>query len=308
MQVKALDKYAEAAARNGVSDLERLSREEAASLEPALHCVAALLSPSTGIVDSHSLMQAYRADAEKAGAVFAFHSEVLGGSIQGPGFVLDVRDESTGETGKLGSRVLVNAGGLHSQSLASSLAGFPTALIPPLYLARGCYFSLTGRAPFSHLIYPMPEEGGHGLGTHLTLDLAGQAKFGPDVEWVDSIDYSVDPRRADSFYPAIRQYFPELPEGSLQPSYSGIRPQGGGTRGACSRFCSTRPTRAWHQGLSKPVRDRVPRAHCLPGAGGPCQSDGHGTGLLSLTVPLKRHLSLPDPVKSWGPVNCWQRR
>ncbi|MBL6456845.1 NAD(P)/FAD-dependent oxidoreductase [Belnapia sp. T6] len=208
------------AAANGVPDLRRLERAEAVALEPALHCTAALLSPSTGIVDSHAFMLSLQGDAENAGAVFVFHAPVLGGRVTEDGIEIEV---GGAEPMALRCRTLVNSAGLHAPKLARSIAGMPSQLIPTAYYAKGNYFTLTGKNPFSRLIYPVPVPGG--LGTHLTIDLGGQARFGPDVEWVDRIEYEVDPRRGESFYAAIRRYWPELKDGALAPGYSGIRPK-----------------------------------------------------------------------------------
>jgi L-2-hydroxyglutarate oxidase LhgO len=189
-------------------------------LEPALNCDAALLSPSTGIIDSHAFMLALRGDAEDAGAACAFHTPLLRARAFAGRIELDAGGNAPIT---LECRLLVNAAGLGAPAVARSIDGMPIELIPRAYLAKGSYFSCTARAPFSRLIYPVPEPGG--LGVHLTLDMAGQARFGPDVEWVDAIDYAVDPARAERFYPAIRRYWPTLPEGALMPSYSGIRPK-----------------------------------------------------------------------------------
>ncbi|MBI5131735.1 MAG: NAD(P)/FAD-dependent oxidoreductase [Rhodopseudomonas palustris] len=208
------------AAANGVDDLRALDGAEARAMEPALACVAALLSPSTGIVDSHAYMLALRGDAEAAGAAFAFHAPLLRASADAGGFAIEVGGEAPMT---LGCRLLINAAGLAAPAVARSIAPMPAALVPDAYLAKGNYFTCNARAPFSRLIYPVPEPGG--LGVHLTLDLAGQAKFGPDVEWIDAIDYVVDPARAERFYPAIRKYWPGLPDGALAPGYSGMRPK-----------------------------------------------------------------------------------
>lgn len=208
------------AAANGVSELHLISRDEARAMEPALHCTAALHSTTTGIVDSHAYMLALQGDAENAGAVFAFHAPVLRGRATEDGIEIEVGGE---ESMALRARLLVNAAGLHAPRLARGIAGMPDAHVPTAYYAKGNYFTLAGRSPFSRLIYPVPVPGG--LGTHLTIDLGGQARFGPDVEWVDSIDYAVDPQRGESFYAAIRRYWPELPDGALSPGYSGIRPK-----------------------------------------------------------------------------------
>jgi L-2-hydroxyglutarate oxidase LhgO len=216
-KLTALKAQAEA---NGVTDLTWLSSTEARALEPALVVDRALLSPSTGIVDSHAFMLALRGDAEAHGAAIAFETPVLGGRAAKRGLIIETGGPAPM---RISARYVVNAAGLGAQALARSIVGMPATKIPPLHLAKGNYFSLSGRSPFSRLIYPMPTPGG--LGVHLTLDLAGQAKFGPDVEWIDAIDYTLDPRRAASFYTAIRTYWPDLPEGALQPGYAGVRPK-----------------------------------------------------------------------------------
>ena len=216
-KLQAIKAHAEA---NGVDDLQPLGGDDARQLEPALNCCAALLSPSTGIIDSHALMLALRGDAEAAGAAFAFHAPLLQGKVHADRIELGVGGDAPLN---LECRLLINAGGLAATTIARSIDGMPIERIPPAYLAKGNYFSCSARSPFSRLIYPVPEPGG--LGVHLTLDLAGQARFGPDVEWIDSIDYTVDPARADRFYPAIRRYWPSLPDGALMPSYAGIRPK-----------------------------------------------------------------------------------
>jgi L-2-hydroxyglutarate oxidase LhgO len=205
---------------NCVTDLVWLTGKEADALEPALVAERALLSPSTGIVDSHAFMLALRGDAEAHGAMIAFETPVLTGRAEERELVIE-----TGGPAPMviAATLVVNAAGLGAQAVARSIGGMPAAKIPPLHLAKGNYFSLNGRSPFSRLIYPMPTPGG--LGVHLTLDLAGQAKFGPDVEWVEAIDYDVDPARAASFYAAIRTYWPDLPDGALQPGYAGVRPK-----------------------------------------------------------------------------------
>ena len=216
-KLQSIRAHAEA---NGVLDMQTLSGEAARALEPALNCDAALLSPSTGIIDSHAYMLALRGDAEEAGAAYAFHTPLVAAKAVAGHIELDAGGDApmTIECG-----LLVNAAGLGAPAVARSIDGMPIDLIPRAYLAKGNYFSCSARAPFSHLIYPVPEPGG--LGVHLTLDMAGQARFGPDVEWVDTIDYAVDPARSERFYPAIRRYWPTLPDGVLMPSYSGIRPK-----------------------------------------------------------------------------------
>jgi L-2-hydroxyglutarate oxidase LhgO len=216
-KLQSIRAHAEA---NGVLDMQHLSGDAARALEPALNCDAALLSPSTGIIDSHAYMLALRGDAEDAGAAFAFHTPLLHARADAGRIELDAGGDAPAS---LECGLLINAAGLGATAIARSIDGMPIDLIPPAYLAKGNYFACNARAPFSHLIYPVPEPGG--LGVHLTLDMAGQARFGPDVEWVDSIDYAVDPARAERFYPAIRRYWPALPDGALMPSYSGMRPK-----------------------------------------------------------------------------------
>lgn len=205
---------------NGVTDLAVLSASEARALEPALACVAALFSPSTGIIDSHAHMLALRGDAENNGAAFAFHTPLLHARTESAGFIVETGGEYPAT---MRCRLLINAAGLQATAVARMIDGLALDQIPPAYFAKGNYFSCIQRAPFSHLIYPVPEAGG--LGVHLTLDMAGQARFGPDVEWVDTLDYAVDPARAERFYPAIRRYWPDLSDGALIPGYSGIRPK-----------------------------------------------------------------------------------
>jgi L-2-hydroxyglutarate oxidase LhgO len=216
-RLQSIRAHAEA---NGVLDMQTLSGDAARTLEPALNCDAALLSPSTGIIDSHAFMLALLGDAEDAGAACAFHTPLLHARAAAGRIELDVGGEVPIS---LECELLVNAAGLGAPAVARSIDGMPIELVPTAYLAKGNYFSCSARAPFSRLIYPVPEPGG--LGVHLTLDMAGQARFGPDVEWVDTIDYAVDPARAERFYPAIRRYWPALPDGALMPSYSGMRPK-----------------------------------------------------------------------------------
>lgn len=212
---------AERARLNGVDDLYQIDGAAAAQLEPALICDAALVSPSTGIVDSHGLMLALQGDTENAGGQCVFMTPFREGRVLENGeFLLSFDGE---EAMELTTNCLINATGLSAPSVARRVAGQPAALIPPAFYCKGSYFTLSGRSPFSRLIYPMPDNAG--LGVHLTVDLGGQAKFGPDTEWVDGENYDIDPRRADSFYAAVRQYWPDLPDGALQPGYTGIRPK-----------------------------------------------------------------------------------
>lgn len=219
-QLSKLEAIKAQADANGVTDLQRLTGAEARALEPALQCVAAYLSPSTGIIDSHAFMLALRGDAEAHGAAIAFRSPLERGSVRDDGVVLEV---GGAEPMRVLARTVVNSAGLHAPRVAASIQGFPAAHVPSAYYAKGNYYSLAGSSPFSRLVYPMPNEAG--LGVHITIDLGGQARFGPDVEWVDRIDYDVDPRRADGFYAAIREYWPGLRDGRLAPAYAGIRPK-----------------------------------------------------------------------------------
>ena len=212
------------AGANGVP-VEWLDAAQAHALEPALHCVAALSSPSTGIVDSHAFMLALQGDLERAGGIVALGSPV-GGARFGRGGAPHVVRMVDGS--EVAAREVVNSASLHACALARRFDGLDPKFVPQEFFAKGNYYSLAGKAPFAHLIYPAPADAW--LGVHLTLDLGGQAKFGPDLEWLDvrepdAIDYSVDPRRADGFYAEVRRYWPQLPGDVLQPSYSGVRPK-----------------------------------------------------------------------------------
>ena len=210
---------------NGVEGMHLLSAAEARAMEPNLQCTAALFSPTTGVVDSHGYMLALQGEAEHAGAVFVFHSPVMGGRVTDAGVELEV---GGAEPMGLRARLFVNSAGLEAPALARRILGMPSQLVPREYFAKGNYFTLTGRSPFTRLIYPVPVPGG--LGVHLTIDLGGQARFGPDVEWIEPdaqgrLDYTVDPARCDSFYDAVRRYWPDLKDGALQPGYAGVRPK-----------------------------------------------------------------------------------
>ncbi|MFQ6623019.1 hypothetical protein Gotur_002782 [Gossypium turneri] len=234
--------------QNGVENLRILDASEAIKMEPELHCVKALLSPASGILDSHSLMLSLVGEAETNGATFSYNTAVIGGHLEGNQMVLHVCETKTltnwdGNTPLqldllLMPKIVVNSSGLSAPTLAKRFHGLNTAIIPPAYYARGSYFILsnansTRHPPFKHLIYPVPEEGG--LGVHVTLDLDGQLKFGPDVEWIPHVpdttnflnkfDYSVSADRVARFYPEIRKYYPNLKDGSLIPGYAGIRPK-----------------------------------------------------------------------------------
>ena len=205
---------------NGVEGLSFLTGEEARRLEPNLACTGAVLSQETGIVDSHALMLALQGGLENAGGVIAFNAPVLNIARSDSGWDVQV---GGAEPTELVVDAVVNAAGLGAQALARATEGYPTERVPPLVLAKGNYFGCLGKPAFSRLIYPAPVDGG--LGTHVTLDLAGRMRFGPDVEWIEREEYEVDPRRAESFYASIRRYWPGLPDGALVPDYSGIRPK-----------------------------------------------------------------------------------
>ena len=217
-QVAQIDRLRINAAGNGVDDLIVLDGKEAAALEPELTCVAALLSPSSGIIDSHSYMLSLLGDVENAGGTVVFNAPVIGGRIEGDGVIVSVRGADP-----LRASLVVNAAGLGAQAVAHSIEGFPAAHIPSLRYARGNYFSISGRSPFSRLIYPLPEAAG--LGIHLTIDMGGQAKFGPDVEWITTPSYHVNAARIDRFYGEIAKYWPQIKDHELQPAYAGIRPK-----------------------------------------------------------------------------------
>jgi L-2-hydroxyglutarate oxidase LhgO len=230
-EIAGVERIAETARMNGVDDLQWLTATQAQRLEPELDCVAALLSPSTGIIDSHALMLAFQGEAEAAGAMVVLRTPVLSGRVRADGFDLAIGgDEPT----SIRCRCLVNAAGLYAPALAQAIDGVPRETIPPAYFCRGVYFSLAGRAPFRRLVYPVPPPGG--LGVHITVDLAGQARFGPDVEWISEVDYTVDPARGDAFYAAIRTYWPGLRDGVLQPGYAGVRPKISGPKEPAADF------------------------------------------------------------------------
>ena len=219
-QTAKIESIAKQGAINGVEGLELIGANAARAMEPALNCVAALHSPETGIIDSHALMLALQGDLEDRGGMIAFNTPVEGLKQTAEGW--EVRFGGA-EAGTLTVDAVINSAGLGAQQIARSTEGYPVARVPRLVLAKGNYFGFTGKPAFSHLIYPAPVEGG--LGTHVTLDLAGRMRFGPDVEWLDQESYDVDPRRAESFYASVRSYWPALPDNSLVPDYCGIRPK-----------------------------------------------------------------------------------
>ncbi len=242
-QVGQLSEIMTKAAANGVDDMVLQSGDEARAMEPQLQCLAALHSPSTGIVDSHALMLSLQGDLERSGGVVALKSGVVGAECLGDAIVLKSIDGT-----RLRCNSVVNAAGLAAPLLAGQFDGLPASSIPAAYFAKGNYFTLAGRAPFSRLIYPVPEAAG--LGVHLTLDLGGQAKFGPDVQWVDSPDdLVVDPARGDGFYAEVRKYWPGLPDGALVPGYAGIRPKISGPGEAAADFMIAGPAMHGVRGL-----------------------------------------------------------
>ncbi|MGE5545656.1 MAG: NAD(P)/FAD-dependent oxidoreductase [Solirubrobacterales bacterium] len=259
---RALADLLERGRKNGVQ-LSPVSAAEARAMEPEVACTAALHSPDTGIIDSHALMLALEGDLEDRGGVVAFNAPVLGGSVRDGGTLLEI---GGAEPTRLLARTVVVAAGLRAPAVARAL-GLPG--VPQDYLCKGNYFTLTGKAPFRRLVYPMPVAAG--LGVHFTLDLGGGGRFGPDVEWVQSEDYRVAPERAQAFYGAIRRYWPGLPDGALEPAYAGIRPK--------------------IQAPGEPARDFVvagPRDHGLPGV----------VGLYGIESPgLTACLALADLVK-----------
>jgi L-2-hydroxyglutarate oxidase LhgO len=219
-EIPVLERLRAQAEANGVADLVWLDSADISALEPALSAVRGLLSPSTGIIDSHEYMNALRRDAERAGADVVLSTPVLSGRVIEGGVELSI---GGADPATAACRAVVNAAGLRAQDVSRSIAGVPLESIPGQYFAKGHYFVLGGPAPFKRLVYPVPAPGG--LGVHVTLDLAKQARFGPDVSWLDDIDYGFDESRAASFYEAIRNYYPALEAGSLTPGYTGIRPK-----------------------------------------------------------------------------------
>jgi len=219
-EVATLEGIVEKGAVNGVDDLEMLDQQDAMALEPELACVAAILSPSTGMMDSAGIMLALLGEAENAGATLATRSPVVGGRVGARQIEIDI---GGAEPMTVGCNLFVNSTSLNAPDVASKLEGLDAVHVPTSYFGKGSYFSMAGKVPFKRLIYPCPVVGG--LGVHLTIDVGGQARFGPDVEWVTQPNYDVDPARGDEFYALVRRYWPGLPDGVLQPSYAGIRPK-----------------------------------------------------------------------------------
>ncbi len=219
-QIEKLDEILQKGLANGVTDLTLVTKHDVAQLEAEVECVAALWSPSTGIVDSHSLMLSFLGDAEKKGAFLSIKSPVEGGRIENKGFSLDIGGSSPM---KIKCDYVVNAAGFSAQTIAQRIDGIPPDTIPEQHLARGSYFILSGKSPFRHLVYPVPSSSG--LGVHVTIDLSGRAKFGPDVEWIDKVDYTVNLSSREKFYREIKKYWPSISKALLQPGYAGIRPR-----------------------------------------------------------------------------------
>jgi L-2-hydroxyglutarate oxidase LhgO len=226
-QINDLQAILYKAQNNGVPEIKMISEKEAKALEPNLQCSAAILSSSTGIVDSHGYMLSLLGGFEDAGGMVAYQSPLISAKPIGQNAIDGFELEIGGSDGmNIQTKMLINCAGMSAPAVAKKIEGLKPEQIPKAFFAKGNYFSLSGKSPFKHLIYPIPEPGG--LGVHLTLDMGGQAKFGPDVEWLDidaeeQVDYTVDPKRSEGFYEAVRRYWPELKDGSLQPDYSGIR-------------------------------------------------------------------------------------
>lgn len=219
-EVATLDRWSRLAVANGVQDLVALSAADVRSLEPAVVAVRGVFSPSTGILDSHALMGALQADLVAAGGTVVLSSPVMGGQVQEGGIVLDV---GGADPVSVRCKVVVNSAGLQAPGVARTLGGLDPSFVPREHFAKGHYFVLAGRSPFNHLVYPMPAPGAHGI--HVTLDLSGRARFGPDIAWTHDVDYAFDEGRAQTFYDAIRRYYPGLADGALEPGYVGIRPK-----------------------------------------------------------------------------------
>ena len=247
-QLGVLSGVAERARANGVSDIQEMTAAEARAMEPALRCVAALHSPSTGILDAHAYMLSLRGEFEDAGGAITFGSGVARIEAARGGFIVHVEGD---EPMRLRTRIVVNAGGLWAPALAARTDGLDATHVPTAFFAKGNYFTLAGRAPFSRLIYPVPEAAG--LGVHLTLDMGGQARFGPDVEWIEveneAPDYAVNPARGDAFYAEVRRYWPGLKDGALVPGYAGVRPKINAAGEAAADFVVSGPEAHGLQGL-----------------------------------------------------------
>lgn len=235
-EAATLSKYEAQAIANGVTDLRRLQAEEIGELEPSVRCSAAVLSPSSGIIDSHALMLSFRADLEAHGGIVVCDTKVVSGELHDAAVTLEI---DGGSRLTLRARAVVNCAGLEAQAVSAKLDGLSPHTIPERFLAKGHYFSLTGRSPFRHLVYPIANAAG--LGTHVTLDLAGNARFGPDVQWTEVVDYGFDAARKGGFVEAIRRYYPQLDDSRLLPAYTGMRPKISGPGQAAADFCIRGP-------------------------------------------------------------------
>ncbi|QWD89920.1 NAD(P)/FAD-dependent oxidoreductase [Polynucleobacter sp. MWH-Braz-FAM2G] len=244
-QIQDLNAILFKAQNNGVPAIKLLSGDEATKLEPQLKCVAAILSATTGVVDSHGFMLSLLGGFEDAGGMVAYQSPLISakpiGANAQQGFELEI---GGADAMRIETKLLINCAGMSAPAVANQIEGLSKKMIPRAYFAKGNYFSLAGKSPFSHLIYPIPEPGG--LGVHLTLDMGGQAKFGPDVEWLDieregQIDYTVNPKRGEGFYEAVRRYWPGLKDGALQPDYSGVRAKIVPSTAPAGDFCFSGP-------------------------------------------------------------------
>ena len=255
-QINDLQAILYKAQKNDVPEIQMISGEEAKALEPNLKCVAAILSTTTGIVDSHGYMLSLLGGFEDAGGMVAYQSPLIsakpiGNHAEG-GYELIIGSADGADGMQIKTKLLINCAGMSAPAIAQKIEGLKQDQIPKAYFAKGNYFSLSGKSPFKHLIYPIPEPGG--LGVHLTLDMGGQAKFGPDVEWLDidseeQIDYTVNPKRGEGFYEAVRRYWPDLKDGSLQPDYSGVRAKIVPPNAPAGDFCFNTPKDHGLQGL-----------------------------------------------------------
>jgi L-2-hydroxyglutarate oxidase LhgO len=219
-EIDGLHKYKKLAEANDVDDMQMLDAKSVHALEPAVQATAGLFSPSTGIIDSHGLMLSYLGDAESAGACLVINSPVTGGRVTGDGIEVHV---GGAEPIRLLARTVINSAGLHAHSVALAIEGMPVELVPKIHYAIGHYYTLQGQSPFTHLVYPVAREAA--LRVHVTLDLGGQCKFGPDIDWRTDVDYTFDTNNESRFYEGIRRFWPDLQDGTLQPGYTGIRPR-----------------------------------------------------------------------------------
>lgn len=242
-EIATLLNYQHQASQNGVTDLCYLSATQLRDSEPELQAVAGLLSPSTGIIDSYELMMNFTADLSNQGATLLYNSTVTGGQLKNTGPIITI---SGAENCSVQCRLLVNCGGLSAPEIAKKL-GIASSLTPPIYFAKGHYYNLSGPSPFSHLVYPLAANAG--LGIHSTLNLANQLRFGPDVQWIDKLDYRFDESRKNNFIDAIKRYYPGLDGHALEPSYTGIRPKLVGPNSTPGDFLIQDESQHGHRGL-----------------------------------------------------------